>query len=241
MKLHRFYIDHPLDQEFFEIIDEEILHQAKDVFRFASGDNFVLWNGRGREILAVLDDYTKGALSVHSVQSIENKNELPVRLVLYCAVLKADHFEWVVEKTTEIGVSLIVPILSERTVKMNLRADRLAKIAKEAAEQSCRAKVPGIAVPISLDKAIAEFGEGMNYVFHSGPNLQSIQLNKKSDQGSVGLWIGPEGGWSEAEIKKFEYLGSSRKDFSFASLGKTILRAETAAICACFSIAQKYN
>jgi 16S rRNA (uracil1498-N3)-methyltransferase len=157
----------------------------------------------------------------HSVAGEPTRN-----VTLYCSVLKRENFEWVVQKCAELGVKNIVPVIAGRTVKTGLKMDRLRMIAKEAAEQSGRGVVPEICEPMNFASALLEAKKNaLNIFFHT-------KTGKHKDQrtmNTIGLWIGPEGGWTEQEAKQALDLG-----FQMGSLGMLVLRAETAAITATF-------
>jgi 16S rRNA (uracil1498-N3)-methyltransferase len=160
--------------------------------------------------------------------------ELPVASVaaisIYLAVFKFDRFEWAVEKCTELGVARIVPMIARRTeahlaAAAGKRVERWRKIALEAAQQSRRLSPPEIADPVKLKTAV-ESASGLRVVL--AENEQQVMLvDLVTGADAVALAIGPEGGWTAEELKLF--AGSGWKK---ASLGATILRAETAAITA---------
>ncbi|NDE68149.1 RsmE family RNA methyltransferase, partial [bacterium] len=127
--------------------------QWRKVFRFKAGDKVILFDGSGFDFLCEIQSYTantqgrgeKSSESCAEVKILEVMNNVvvPVRETsLFCAVLKKDTFEWVVEKATEMGVSRIVPVLAERSEKKNLNIERLQKIIIEASEQSGRGTLP---------------------------------------------------------------------------------------------------
>jgi 16S rRNA (uracil1498-N3)-methyltransferase len=156
----------------------------------------------------------------------------PARLVtLALAVFKFDRFEWAVEKCTELGVSRVVPIIARRT-DVHLaqgaakRAERWRRIAREASEQSRRISVPDIAEPLKLGQYLQAEKSGKRIVL--AENEADVQLRDLCEGDSeIALAIGPEGGWTPEELKLFVDSG-----WQSASLGRTILRAETAAIAA---------
>jgi 16S rRNA (uracil1498-N3)-methyltransferase len=160
---------------------------------------------------------------------VEAQPETAITLAL--AVFKFDRFEWAVEKCTELRVSRIVPVVARRTdahlakgaVK---RAERWRRIAREASEQSRRLSVPEIADPLKLREYLS-LEKSSNKILLA-ENEGDIQLRDLCENAAgTALAIGPEGGWSPEELKLFA-------DFNWqpASLGKTILRAETAAMAA---------
>ena len=153
-------------------------------------------------------------------------------LILLLAVFKFDRMEWAIEKCTELGVSRIVPVISHRTdahlaAAAVKRADRWRRIALQAAEQSRRATPPEIAKPIKLQEAASLTAPLRIVLAESERQTLLIDLLASHEQGEIALAIGPEGGWTEEELNLFQKLG-----WSSASLGSTVLRAETAAIAA---------
>jgi 16S rRNA (uracil1498-N3)-methyltransferase len=156
-----------------------------------------------------------------------------VRLNLFLAIFKFDRMEWAIEKCTELGVSSITPLIAQRTdshlasasIK---RVQRWQRIAHQASEQSRRSSSPEIAAPVKPSEAL-DRATGLRIVLAESERqtfLRDIIEPKHASEG-VTLSIGPEGGWTEAELQSFQ-----RSGWISASLGKTILRAETAAIAA---------
>jgi 16S rRNA (uracil1498-N3)-methyltransferase len=149
---------------------------------------------------------------------------------LYLAVFKFDRLEWAVEKCTELGVSSIVPMIANRT-EAHLasaaakRVERWRRVAHEAAQQSRRSKVPEIGVPEKLEKAIAA-APGHRIVLAESEREQRL-ADLIQGASELSLAVGPEGGWTESELLLFR-----QSRWIAASLGPTILRAETAAVAA---------
>ena len=155
----------------------------------------------------------------------EREGIVPDReVVLYQSLIKKDKMEWVVEKATELGVSKIIPIISERSEKKGLNLERARRIAIEASEQCGRADVPVLGSIMGLEECIMG-AEGEKIVFDiTGEPFSSSVIHNIYP---ISLFVGPEGGWTEKEIEIFKE--SNAKIFS---LGKLTLRAETAAIVA---------
>jgi 16S rRNA (uracil1498-N3)-methyltransferase len=147
--------------------------------------------------------------------------------ILYCAVLKKENFELVVQKATEIGVAKIVPVITERTVKLGINMERLHKIIVEACEQSGRGFLPEIVEPMKLEFALkgAESNDA-NLFFHFSKT--KISASDKIS-GQVGLFVGPEGGWSDEEVNL-----AKDHNCKIVSFGDNVFRAETAAIIASY-------
>jgi 16S rRNA (uracil1498-N3)-methyltransferase len=152
-------------------------------------------------------------------------------VTVYLSIFKFDRLEWALEKLTELGVSSIRPMIAQRTEQHLAKAapkrvERWRKLAREAAQQARRIAPPEIADPLPLKKAIAE-EKGSRIVLAEAEEELLLKAALAACEAPLALAFGPEGGWSEAEIEMFRASG-----WKAASLGHTILRAETAAIAA---------
>lgn len=222
MRLHRFYINKPLEYTKTAISDERLIHQWRDVFRYNVGSEVIIFDGSGQEFDAVIEKLTNREAEVRLVS--ERKGVVPGKeVVLYQSLIKKDKMEWVIEKATELGVSKIVPIISERSEKKGFNLERAQKIAIEASEQCGRADVPEIGSIMGLVECI--MGEEEKIVFDSSGAFVPHPLIHNTYP--ISFFIGPEGGWTEKEVERFKE--TKAKIFS---LGKLTLRAETAAIVA---------
>jgi 16S rRNA (uracil1498-N3)-methyltransferase len=227
MRLHRFYIKNTQGTlssgKKLRIYDEALIHQWKNVFRLKSSDAVILFDGSGFDYFANILLVSKDGVEVEIGE--KKVGIVPTRKVwLFVSILKKDNFEWVVEKATEIGVSHIVPVESARTEKKSLNMERLFSIAREASEQSGRTDVPEIHEPVSLEDSFGLVSdlpkEALFVADMGGESISSLCGDK-----DIAIYIGPEGGWSDADREVF-----AAKDFKAVSLGNTVLRAETAAI-----------
>jgi 16S rRNA (uracil1498-N3)-methyltransferase len=188
------------------------------------------------EIVAVSDKEVTFALH----EELEADAALPLHLLL--AVFKFDHFEWAVEKATELGVARITPVLARRTEKhlalaATKRAGRWRRIALEASKQSRRTDVPEIAEPVSLKLALEREASAVRILLSEAEQttaLVEVLVASKSELSGVALAIGPEGGWTPEEMALF-----TQHKWQHVTLGPRILRAETAAIAA-IAIASTY-
>lgn len=226
MRLHRFYVLQPLGEEVV-IDDVSQVSQWTKVFRYTEGDLVVLFNGDGNEYCYSLQTISKQSCTLirtkTSLSYIPSKN-----ITLYLSLIKKDNFELVAQKVTELGITSIVPILSGRSEKKNLSFERLEKILIEASEQCGRGDVPKINPIVDLETALDELPSS---AFSILLNMEGLPLNASLDKfrgKDVALFIGPEGGWSEEDMVLFQ-----GKNIASYSLGKTVLRAETAAIASC--------
>jgi len=176
------------------------------------------------------------AISDHRVE-FELGEQLPaeslIQVTLVLSIFKFDRLEWAIEKCTELGVARIVPVIARRTeahlaAAAPKRVERWQRIARQASEQSRRVSTPEISQPIKLKDAVALPGSTRILLSESEQvaRLKDV-LESNPRGGDVLLALGPEGGWTAAELELFREAG-----WSPASLGNTILRAETAAIAA---------
>ncbi|MFY9951031.1 MAG: RsmE family RNA methyltransferase [Candidatus Sulfotelmatobacter sp.] len=211
------------------LIGEHADHLVR-VLRARVGEDFDIATGqsvrRGR-ITLVKDDRVEFELG----EIISAACLTDITLVL--AVYKFDRMEWAIEKCTELGVARIVPLISRRTdshlaAASGKRVERWQRIARQAAEQSRRSSPPEIAEPAKLSEALY-LSSGLRILLSEAENhrlLRDLPTHENASRGIV-LAIGPEGGWTEEELQAFQQAG-----WISASLGNTILRAETAAIAA---------
>lgn len=158
---------------------------------------------------------------------------LPPTLILILSIFKFDRMEWALEKCVELGASRIVPVIAQRTEAhlakaAQKRVERWQRLALQASEQSRRASAPEISQPLPLQAAVTTIG-GTRIVLSESEEQTMLRdaLQANPSAGEVTLAFGPEGGWTELELKSFHEAG-----WIAASLGSTILRAETAAIAA---------
>ncbi len=196
------------------------------VLRAQVGQEFDIATGndvrRGR-IARVLADRVEFELG----EKLEAALSASITLVL--SIFKFDRMEWAIEKCTELGVTKIVPVIAQRTEKhlasaATKRVERWQRIALQASEQSRRVSAPEVAEPVKLREALESAG---TRIVLSEIEQQVVLKDVLPSDGDIVLAFGPEGGWTEAELKLFKEAG-----WMSASLGKTILRAETAAIAA---------
>jgi len=159
--------------------------------------------------------------------------ELPAaalpEITLVLAIFKFDRMEWAIEKATELGVARIVPLIAKRTDShlasaAAKRVERWRRIAREAAQQSRRVAQPEIAALARLQD-VFDFAADRRVVLSEGEDHVSLKQAVAGSKGALALAIGPEGGWTSEEERTFRERG-----WIAASLGPTILRAETAAI-----------
>jgi 16S rRNA (uracil1498-N3)-methyltransferase len=160
-----------------------------------------------------------------------------VDVTLLLAVVKFDAFEWAIEKATELGVSTIVPLAAERSEKALLsaaakRGERWKKILLEASQQSRRVRVPVLGEVVRPESTFAARKDGLRVMLSERATASPLRMVLKGQQAAKAIIaIGPEGGWADAEFEAAQSCG-----FLEASLGRLILRTETAVIAALASL-----
>ena len=189
--------------------------------------------------IAVANSVRRGRITLVENDRVEFElgEEVPAaslsEITLVLAVFKFDRMEWAIEKCTELGVARIVPVIARRTdshlaAASTTRVERWQRIARQASEQSRRASPPEIATPVKVAEALS-LQAALRIVLAESEQqtlLRDVVKSKTTDKG-IALAVGPEGGWTEDELQSFLQAG-----WISASLGNTILRAETAAMAA---------
>lgn len=209
------------------VLSSEQQHYLSRVLRLKSGDRFIMMNGTGESWIAELRSDQAMLL-----ESLQTTSELSVSVTLMLALPKGNALDEVIRQTTELGVSCIAPVISDRTL-LNPSAnklDRWRRIAQEAAEQSERQIVPTILDPVPFQTALETLSADQKIICAargSSPHL----ITCISEQ-SILVAIGCEGGWTEAELEQ-----AIAADYHPVSLGKRILRAVTAPVAALSMIA----
>ncbi len=209
-------------------------HQIKDVLRMKPGEMVELLTGDGQVHEARITSLVKNRIECAVISSRVDEGEPKVKVTLAQGLPKARKMDLIVEKCVELGVNQIIPMSTERTVAKEAKLERWQKIAKEAAEQSKRALIPQVS-------ALKKFGDVLKlrdqYELALIPWEEEKFLTLKRalaphhTLNSILLLIGPEGGFSAAEVESAKQAG-----FVSVSLGKRILRTETAGMAALAAI-----
>lgn len=217
------------------VLTVEQQHYLSTVLRLRQGDRFIAMNGQGQRWLAELQAESEAQI----LETIKAQTELPVAVTLMAALPKSG-FDEVVRQATELGVTCIAPILSQRSLlnPSSQKLQRWRRIAQEAAEQSERQIVPSVLDPVTFSDSIQEHHQSNQLVQRylcvarrSAPHLLTcLQVAPQS----VWIMTGPEGGWTEAEVEQAIAAG-----YQPVSLGQRILRAVTAPLTALALVAAR--
>lgn len=229
MRLHRFHIDPDkvnLTSDFW-LHEASLLAQWNKVLRFKSGQEVVLFDGKGNDRLYKLLEVNDREAHLTLITEFEPK--LPKQnLYLLWSLLKKNKNDWVLQKCTELGVNHFVPIMADRSEKTGFNTERAQKIVIEAAEQCGRSNIPSVREPMHVATAISELKDKVDlYVCE-----QDNDENRVSSTDCAVL-IGPEGGWSDSEKQLFRESG-----LKHLGLHDFTLRAETAAAAAVIKLLQ---
>lgn len=230
MARRRFFVDE-VRRGTAEITGADAEHLVR-VLRVEAGQRYELSDDKN-VYLAEVATSRKGLVSFQVIEELDKK-ELPIAVTLSAALFKFDHFEWMIEKATELGVATIRPFESVRTERglaqaSIKRSSRWERIALEASQQSRRDHLPVIEKVVPFAKVVqaeTKVRLFLDELPQAQPILDSLPRNLQSE-GSVELLLGPEGGWTEEE-----HQSALSRGWQPCSLGNTILRAETAAIAA---------
>ncbi|OIP05657.1 MAG: 16S rRNA (uracil(1498)-N(3))-methyltransferase [Bacteroidetes bacterium CG2_30_32_10] len=227
--MHLFYATE-ISSDFFTLAEEEARHCLK-VLRLKKNDTIYLTDGLGNLFTALVDSIT---LKECVVRITDIQREEKQKAIIHLAVSPTkniDRFEWFLEKATEIGIDVITPIICERSERQIIKPERLNKILISALKQSLKTYLPELRAITPFDKLITSANEQTKLIAHCLENDKKNIKELYIKGNSVLIIIGPEGDFSEGEIKKAIHLG-----FNPVTLGKSRLRTETAAIVACHSL-----
>lgn len=218
------------------IIDGSDAHHISHVLRMAKGDGLLVCDMGRREHSCIIKEITPENVVLEIISTKESSNEPTVKVTLYQGLPKSDKLEQIIQKAVELGVYEIVPVEAERSiVKVNgnfeKKLERYNAISLAAAKQCGRGMIPKVSEPIKFPELVKRLSaHGKGFICYEGECAEPIsQIAKKAFESGVsdiGFYIGPEGGLSDFEIKSAEDAG-----ISLCTLGKRILRTETASGC----------
>ncbi len=238
--MHRFFVhDTGISLQQTEVggniaLPERVAHQVRDVLRLHTGEQLVLLDNSGEEFVAEVARVERKLVEVHIIERRTSSIESPVRIVLCQGLLKSARFEWMLEKGTELGVAAFAPVLCHRTTSGledagPSKLQRWQRIIQEATELSGRSRIPDLLPIRPLTQALADVpSTSLGLIPWEEERVLSLRAalrSAKPQEKTVYLFIGPEGGFTVDEIQL-----AQRHGIQSVTLGKRIMRAETAAL-----------
>lgn len=228
--LPQFFINSNDIREDSVLITGSDSYHLSRVRRVKPGTKIMLRTDSGRGYVARVNNIKADGISATIVSEIKTDNSIP-EITLYMALLKGGNFDFIIQKTVELGVSRIVPVVTERTIpdpeKMSdKKLERWEKISAEACKQCLRTSTAFIEPPSSFKEILSEDISGLKIICHPGADTRmKTALDSSETRKNISILIGPEGGFSEREISDAKKTG-----WISVNLGATHLRAETAAL-----------
>lgn len=226
-----FFIEQ-IDGDTHRITGEDAQHIIKSL-RMACGEELTLCDRRGREYTCVIRENDGDSVIAGVLKDAPCRNEPQIRAVLYQALPKGDKMDFIVQKAVELGAAEIVPVITQRCISrpdkkaMDKKVQRWQKIARQAAQQSRRGIIPTVGSALSFAEAVKAAQSCQKQVlFYECGGKDIGSLLQKEDK-SVAVFIGSEGGFAPGEVQQVLQNGGQA-----ATLGKRILRAETAPLAA---------
>lgn len=232
MRLTRVHVPGPLTAGGRHTVDGDAANHITRVLRLRLGDPLTLFDGRGGEYAARIEEFRKSTVVVAVGDREAADHESPLSLTLAQGVSRGERMDWVVQKATELGVTRIIPLMTDRTV-VKLDSDQSDRklqhwqgIAVAACEQSGRNRLPEVATPVRLHDFLREVDATTTRVLLSPAGTQRVNELKVPERKIIVL-IGPEGGLTEIEQRAAIGAG-----FIAVKMGPRVLRTETAAVAA---------
>ncbi|PKM50812.1 MAG: 16S rRNA (uracil(1498)-N(3))-methyltransferase [Firmicutes bacterium HGW-Firmicutes-7] len=231
--MHRFFVEeNQIDESSITICGDDVNH-ITNVLRLSTKEEIIISNRQGQEYCCIIDVLEREFVKCKILSVQQSIQELPTKIYLFQGLPKQDKMELIIQKSVELGVYEIIPVVMARSiVKINQqnkekKNDRWQKIATAAAKQSHRATIPRVTVPMTFDEAL-QYAEKLGNIIVPYEKATSANDSKEiflqaSNYDTIGVFIGPEGGFDEIEIQRLITM-----EASIVSLGKRILRTETA-------------
>ena len=223
--LPRLYVEQALADGLMLTLEGPPANYLANVLRLQPGAQVKLFDDRTGEWLAELSEAGRKRVTLAVLKHLRPREPVPDLWLLF-APIKRGRVDWLVEKSTELGVARLVPVLTQRTVVDRLNLERLRAHAIEAAEQCERTALPELAEPAKLDALLRAWPGGRTLYFADEGGGEP--LADAAESGPAAILIGPEGGFTDAEGEAIRRLPPARP----VSLGPRILRADTAAVAA---------
>ncbi|WP_312369894.1 16S rRNA (uracil(1498)-N(3))-methyltransferase [Lachnoclostridium sp.] len=234
--MQRFYIESTNISDTTIRIDGADVNHIKNVLRMKIGEKLIACDGQGNDYCCIIAEFEKDNIILSITERKKTDTELPAKLILFQGLPKKDKMELIVQKAVELGAYEIVPVMMKRTIvkledkkKEQKKLERWQAIAEGAAKQSGRGFIPRVHEIVSYQDAIKMASECdmsiLPYECASGIKETRELINQSKGKTSIGVMIGPEGGFEEEEIDLAKEHGITP-----VTLGKRILRTETAGL-----------
>lgn len=227
-----FFVDTEIITDLYSIEGETARHIAKSL-RMSIGEALTLVTPSAVQVECIIQDICDNQVTVQILSTKNCENEPSSKVALYQALPKGDKMDYIIQKSVELGVTKIIPVISARCISrpdeksLKKKQIRWQKIAKEAAQQSRRGIIPTVENALTFKQAIAQLeSEAENIIFYEcgGKSVKDILSDAPTD---INIFIGSEGGFEQQEVDLVINKGGNS-----ATLGKRILRAETAPLAA---------
>ncbi len=223
-----FYFAHLATMEDEFILNENSSRHIVQVLRMKPGENLRLTDGKGLSAMAVIREAHKKHCRVNIIEKIVHDPSNRNTQIGVSLLKNTSRFEWFLEKATELGISKIIPLKCERTEKQQFRMERLYSILESAMIQSQQVWMPVLSEPKDFIVFVKEVQADQKFIAHCEPgNKRRLNEMINTNTGSILILIGPEGDFTEEEIKL-----ASQSGFNAVELGENRLRSETAAVAA---------
>lgn len=234
--MHHFFTEPSQIRETKILIEGADFNHMKNVLRMKSGEQVGISDGQGTDYMCEVDHFEEGAVVLNILSSEKSYSELASRIILFQGLPKGDKMELIIQKAVELGVGEIVPVATRRAVvklddkKAGKKVQRWNSIALGAAKQSGRSLVPEVKPVMTFAQAV-EYAKELDIVLIPYELAEGMEKTREIISAvrpgqSIGVFIGPEGGFDEAEVEKAASFGAQP-----ITLGKRILRTETAGLC----------
>lgn len=234
--MHRFFVDDSqIYEDYIRIIGGDVNH-IKNVLRLSKNEKIEISNKDGKRFVAKISSIQSNVIIATILEQRQGLNEPDTKVVLFQGLPKASKMDFIIQKTVEIGIDEIYPVITNRTIvkikdvkKVNKKIERWNKIALEAAKQCKRDIVPKINDVINFDKMLNMLSNEKNIIvpYEDEKNLSIKEILKDCNRNTISLIIGPEGGFETEEIRRLKKI-----DANIVTLGPRILRSETAGMVA---------
>ncbi len=242
MRLTRCHVDAALAPGTRLVLPESAATHLVRVLRLREGDACVLFNGDGNDHAARIASAGKREVVVEVLSATAVDNESPLRITLVQGIARGEKMDLILQKATELGVAAIVPVMAERT-EVKLDAERTGKrmghwrsVIVSACEQSGRARVPALALPVALVEAAKVLAVESTRLTLDPEGESALATLPAPASHSVAIAIGPEGGWSPRDRELLRAAG-----FSGLRLGPRVLRTETAGLAAIAALQSRFG